>query len=466
MEQAAPGSVTWAAIAALLVYFVAVLGLGLWAGRRQGSEGYLIADRQLGPLASAASICASKTGAGVFLTHIAYVYLYGAAAIWGFVGVTVGYIGFFFFAGRLKQLADAGRFYTLSDYFFSGFGRAPGYASAVSLAVIYMLGLAGQLVGGAKILVLITGASYELGLTVMMGLIILYIVVGGFNAVVRTDALQYTAILVLTAIMGVSLFKASDQGLWQSVDWSFKPSVSVALLFGAAMVPFAAADLWQRVYATRDRDQARRSLLYAMIMYISFGVLLTALGLLVKDMLPGSDPDTALILAFQLFLPAALIGAAGVVVYAALMSSADTNLFTAGSVVVQDLMQRLSPTATQEQLVRRLRWVIFVVGLCALLWAIFLPELVRLGFLYLSMYTSVGIVVLLSILLPNTIRSTALGAGLAFSAVAVLTAFSQFSNQNLIWLAAGSSAGAAVLTEILLRLWPTGWRRQEETLPP
>lgn len=445
MERA----VTWVDAAALSVYFIAILLVGVRAGRR-GTSDFLIAERKLSPLASAASICASKIGAGVFLTHIAYVYLYGAAAMSAFVGVTVGYIAFFFFAGRLKQLADEGNYFTLSDFLVDRFGPPPGYASAVALFITYVLGLAGQLVGGAKILATLTGVGYGVGLTLMSALIIGYIMIGGFAAVVRTDVLQYGAILVLTAILAFSLVRAQPES-WAQIESTSSPSVSVALFFGATLVPFAAGDMWQRVYATQGRVEARRSLLYAIIMYVSFGVLLTGLGLLVRTMLPDADPDMALINAFELFLPAGLIGAAGVVVYAALMSSADTNLYTASSILVQDLHSRVAPPSSPELVVSRIRVVALVVGVLALLVALLIPELVRLGFLYLGMYASIGAIVLVAIL-HRRARAGSLAAGLVGGTIATLIGFVLLDDERLIFLGAGVGLSLTLVAEIAARL--------------
>ena len=290
-------------------------------------------------------------------------------------------------------------------------------------------------------------------LTVMIVLIVGYILIGGFAAVVRTDILQYLAIFILTVILAAALMNGSAAGSWKHIDVTLKPSISFALFFGAAMVPFAAGDVWQRVYATRGRLEARRSLLYAIVMYVTFGALLTSLGLLVKTMLPNSDPDVALIRAFGLYLPSGLIGAAGVVVYAALMSTADTNLYTAASVLVQDLLGLTRRGQSPKTVVRCIRAATVLIGSVAFVVALLIPELVRLGFLYLAMYTSVGVVVLLSIFDPR-LSPPALACGLAAGASAVLGGFLMVSSAWLIWLGAGASIGVTLLVETL------GGRRQ------
>lgn len=45
------------------------------------------------------------------------IYVFGAGALWIYVGFILGYILFHSMAGRLKDLADTHQFYTMTDYY-------------------------------------------------------------------------------------------------------------------------------------------------------------------------------------------------------------------------------------------------------------------------------------------------------------------------------------------------------------
>lgn len=432
-------------------YLAVVLVVGWRAGRGGGTERFLLANRELGPWESAASMCASKTGAGFFLTQVALVYVYGAAAIWTFLGVLAGYIGFYFFAARIKPKADRGNYYTLSDYFFHEFGSSAGTASACMVLAIFALGFASQLIGGAKVMSALSGLGYIPSLLLMTGIIVAYILVGGFKAVVATDVVQYVAIVTLTLVLAAFLVINLDLSL-PAEDLSFVPATSGALFIASFLFPFAAADLWQRVYATAGRKQTQRSLLYAMFIYTLFGFLLTSVGLLIKTVVHTDDHNLALVLGFQELLPAGLMGLAVIVLYAALMSSADTNLFTSSSIVVQDLYRRIHPEITHVKIVTAIRVVAVVFGTFAFVLAAYFADLLKVGFVWFALNTSVGIVVLASWVIPQ-VSSIGLTGGFVTSAIAMgIRGVFWSTDEILIYVALIAAPAGIVGGELLHRL--------------
>jgi Na+/proline symporter len=412
-------------------YFMAVLYIGWRAGQKESSEGFLIANRQLSAWESAATICASKIGAGLFLTYIAFVYLFGLSAIWSFLGTTAGYILYYFFAGRLKKLADENHYYTLSDYFFQQYGRLSGWASAFTLLIIYVLGFAAQLVGGGKILAALTGSSYWISLTIMTVVILTYTTIGGFKAVVKTDVLQYVAIVVLSIVLTV--FLIFNVGRFQFNDLSLVPRTSLALFLGAIIIPFASADLWQRVYATKGQSQMKRSLLYAMVMYLAFGFLLTWMGYIIKGVIVTNNPDIALILGFQKLLPAGLMGFSVVIFYAAIMSTADTNLFISASIAVLDFVGQAKNVKDKSQLVNGVRWAGLLIGTGSFLIAVFFPEMVKIGFLWISLNAGLGLMVIISWVF-RSVDDFFLFVGMVTGTLVTLIASFFFTDERLIFV--------------------------------
>jgi Na+/proline symporter len=100
------------------LYLLLMIALGIFSARGKNKpETFLIADRKLGFLSQTATIVASKTGAGVLVTFVALVYIYGLGAMWFFIGASIGYIIFSFFAAGLRKRSSEKKFYTLSDYF-------------------------------------------------------------------------------------------------------------------------------------------------------------------------------------------------------------------------------------------------------------------------------------------------------------------------------------------------------------
>ncbi len=107
-------------------YFVLILIVGFWTGRKQDKEEFLISGRNLTSLQATTTIFSSRIGAAILLTYTALVYLYGLGALWYFIGSVFGLFVFYFFGLKVKKLADKQKFYTMPDFFFFLKGRFAG----------------------------------------------------------------------------------------------------------------------------------------------------------------------------------------------------------------------------------------------------------------------------------------------------------------------------------------------------
>ena len=64
----------------IALYFVIILIVGFWSGRKQEKEEFLISGRQLKSLQATTTIFSSRIGAAILLTYTALDYLYGLGA--------------------------------------------------------------------------------------------------------------------------------------------------------------------------------------------------------------------------------------------------------------------------------------------------------------------------------------------------------------------------------------------------
>ena len=382
----------------IILYFAVIIILGIVASRRQSWEGFLIADRNLKTLANAMSIVASKIGAGVIMTLIALVYLYGYSAIWYFVGASAGYIVFIFFAGSLKEMSSRENFYTLSDYFFFKFGRTVGFVSASIVSVYMLLVLLMQLIGGAKAVSHLSGISFSASFLLIIITIFIYIVVGGFKAVVKTDSVQLIVMVFIAGLFGLVMTNVFDRHLISTalaVEKQLPLKFSVSFFLGGVLMPFLSADLWQRVYAASDLKSVQRSLTLAVFIYFLFGVLLCIIGLAISVRLTDIDPDLALLEGFTVLLPSGLVGLGLVFFLAAIMSSADSYLFALVSVVIHDFVARVQPME-KAHTVKLFRYTVAVPLLICYLVSFWLKSIIDTTFIVLAFGSVVAISVIAS----------------------------------------------------------------------
>ncbi len=369
----------------IAVYFCIVIFFGYLASKRQTKESYLIADRKLGIWSSVATINASKTGT-ILVLFTAFVYIFGFSAIWYFIGASLGYLVFISFALKLKRESKK-RYYTLADYFYYNYGKIPAFFATLVNIIVMGGFLVTNLIVGAKIFSIFTGWNFLLSALIISAIILIYLLLGGFKAVVYTDIIQYIGIMVIIALLAIVLIQGIPV---QSLDWNFFSAGTTTILgflILGLLIPFASPDLWQRVYSAKDSKTVKKSIFYSVIVYFLLCLALSIIALVVRSLLPQLDPDTALIYGFSNLLSPGLAGLAIVLLFAAIMSSIDTYAFTASSAVIQGFFRKLNKRAT----VKSIRIILTLLLIISTIVVITLQNMV------LSTYIFTGFIIVLAI---------------------------------------------------------------------
>jgi len=384
----------------IFIYFIFLLIIGYIASRKQKKEDYLIAERKLGSFSTMATINASKTGS-VLMIFVALVYLFGISALWYFIGMIVGVLIFLPFALKLKQESKK-RFYTLADYFKNKYGKKPALFASI-LTIIIMFGLLIlNLIAGTKIFLFFTGWPFWLCAIIMTLIVMVYLLLGGFKAVVKTDIIQYAAMIFILVALVITLFNGS---LIPIQEWNFfraDLTTMIGFFIIGVLFPFAMPDMWQRVYSSKNKATVKKGILLSVLIYAIFALLLALVALTVKIKFPNVDPDLALVYGFGNLLPTGLVGLAVVLLFSAIMSSIDTYIFTASSAIIQDFFN-----IGKEKTVKYIRRTIFIISILAIIVAILIQSLVIGSYLIVSFIVVLAIAVIAS-WIKNDIKQTTL----------------------------------------------------------
>ena len=409
----------------IISYTLILLAIGFFSSRKQSRESFLISERNITTLSGFATINATKTGAIIFI-FTALLYEYGFSAMWYFIGIVLGYIVFFPFARTLFEKSNK-TFYTLADYFFKTYGRMSGFLAS-GLTILIMVGfLIINLIAATKILQFFTGFNFTISAVLIAFVVLAYLILAGFHAVVKTDIFQYGAVVCILAAFALFLGNGIEI---PAHEWTFF-SAGTADIFGFLLIgvlfPFASPDLWQRVYAIKDIKTLRKSLILSIVMFGVVGFILALVGLFIKSALPGLDPDFALVIGLTELLPIGLSGLALVVFFAALMSSIDTYVYTASSAVVQDFGRYVS----QERTVAYIRIVIAITLVLSTVVAILVQDLIKVSFIFASFVVVLAVPTLVTWVRPAV---TALTLNIAFiigTVLLVVIAIADFTGGTL-----------------------------------
>ncbi len=325
------------AIIFFLVYLAIVVIIGLVSSRKESEEGFMIADRKVQGFQVAATMSAGLFDGATLSIYLAYVYQYGFSAVWLFVGIALGFFLLRKYASRIKEKADTLGVYSMPEYFFKLFGKRNGLMFSLFIVIAFFLLLIVNLIISGKVLSAIFPIPYYLAVIIGGAIVLTYLLLAGFKAVVRTDFFQLIIMFVMTLSVGIFLFGKTPIPAAEFNLGTLGIGNTLGFLILAGFGMMVAPDLWQRIFATKDGNNLKRGLNYAAIMLLVLGVVISVVGLVTKQFFPGILPEDALVTGFSNLLPIGLKELGMVFLYAVTLSSSDTVTFVVSSIFTRDI---------------------------------------------------------------------------------------------------------------------------------
>ena len=414
-------------------------------------EDFTVGGRRLSAPVAALSAGASDMSGWLFLGLPGAVYMAGLGATWIAVGLIIGtYLNWRLVAPRLRTYTElAGNSVTLSSYLeerFEDRSRVLRLLSAIVTVVFFTVYVASGMVAGGVLFNEIFGADFESGLTAFAVVIVVYTILGGFQAVSTTHVIQGTlmflAAIALPAIalwqlggfsalrealidMNPGLLDPGAEASFADNVWTAgKPLDAVAMisLFAWGLGYFGQPHILTRfmsLRSTRDIPLARRLGVFWVIVVLTGASLIGLVGIAVLDE-PLDNPETVFIqLSTQLVNPwiAAILLLA---VLAAIKSTVDSQLLVSATSLTEDFYRAfLNRRASDTSLLLVGRLSVVAVALVAYLIALSGGAVLDIvAYAWAGFGAAFGPVILLSLFWP---RMTAAGAkaGMATGALTV-----------------------------------------------
>ena len=290
-------SLTLVIIISLIFTF---LGL-IYSKKYQGLNNYLTANRSVGFFSLSTSLVASALGTWI---------LFGpaSAATWGGIGAVVGYaLGtafpmiFLIYLGK-KIRSEFPKGSTLIEFLRKRF-RENLFKLILLMTIFYMFVFLCAEVTAVSILInYISGTSLWITASIILIATLTYTLYGGLRASIFTDIVQSVIILVLFLISVIYLTSfTGDQFSFEFVaqknshllSSSYIPNYTAGLTFFIAV---AATNLfhqgnWQRVYAAKNNEILKKSLLISFIAIIPIVLFMGFSGLVAVSVDSNVIPD-------------------------------------------------------------------------------------------------------------------------------------------------------------------------------
>ena len=276
--------------------------LGLYNSRNyQGLNNYLTANRNIGLFSLTTSLTASALGAWI---------LFGpaSAATWGGIGAIIGYslgtafpMFFLIYLGK-KIRKDFPKGSSLIEFMRKKFGKSL-FKLILLMTIFYMfIFLCAEVTAVAVLINYISGTELWITALIVLMSTLAYTLYGGLRASIFTDNIQMVVIVVLLLISlaYISSFTGSEFSFDfikeknpQLLSSSYVPSYTAGLTFFIAV---AATNLfhqgnWQRVYAAKNFETLRKSLIISFFIIIPIVFYMGFSGMVAFSIDPTTRPD-------------------------------------------------------------------------------------------------------------------------------------------------------------------------------
>jgi len=362
-----------------LLYIAIVVIIGVVSSRKETEDDFMIANRKVSGVQVAATMSAGFFDGAVLSIYLAYIYQYGMSAAWMFVGLAIGFILLRKrYALIIKRKADEAQAYTMPEYFFKIFGKRNGLTFSFLLVFQYFLLMIVNFIIAGKVLSLIFPLPYYISVIIGGVVILSYLLLAGFKAVIKTDFFQLVIMFIMSLVVAIFLFgkTAIPVTEFNPITLGFGNLIGFLLLGSIGIL--VAPDLWQRIFATKDEVNLKRGLGYSAIILPLLAIIISIVGLATKQFFPNILPEDALITGFSKLLPLGLKEFGMVLLYAVALSSSDTITFMISSIFTRDL-KNYTKKYSEDSMKKLTRFFMLFFVFVTIVIAIFYQNIIALG---------------------------------------------------------------------------------------
>ena len=322
-----------------------IIGL-LYSKKHQGLNNYLLANRSVGVFSLTSSLVASALGAWI---------LFGpaSAATWGGIGAVIGYaLGtafplfiLIYLGEKFRKNYSKGK--TLIEVIRIRYGTKL-FKLILFLSIFYMtIFLIAEVTAVSLLLKYISGTSLWITAGIVIITSLIYTLYGGLRASLFTDNIQFIifGLLLLIVFSNLTSFNSSEfnfdyisQNKPHLLSAKYLPNFTAGLTFFIAV---AATNLfhqgnWQRVYAAKNGEVLKKSLIFSFLIILPIIFLMGFSGLIAVSQNETVIPDLAF---FSLILKEEGIQLSIIIIILALsltISSIDTLINAISSLIIVD----------------------------------------------------------------------------------------------------------------------------------
>jgi len=396
-----------------------MITIGLASRRKtRGADDFFVAGRKGSSLFITGSLLATIIGGSAIMVTSQLGFMRGLTGMWWLL---VGSIGLailgIFLAKRVREFG----LYTLPELVERQYDKRVALAGSVLIVVAWVGIVGAQIIAAGSIMGTLGIGSPKLWMVLFTGVFVVYTILGGQHAIIRTDSLQ--ALIIFGGIFSAVGLILSKLGGFGGLKTNLSPEmftfplssqfggyelISLLLLVGLTYV--VGPDMYSRLFCAKDSKVARASALWTASLMVPVAVAITLIGMGASILFPDISPGQAFPMVIKEVLPPFLGGIVLAALLCAFMSSADTTLLTASTILTVDIVGQINPSFSQKKMLILSRWGIVVFGVASLILALYLGNIVTAILFAFTVYTGGLILPVIAGFYKSRLKVTSTGA--------------------------------------------------------
>ena len=340
-------------------------------------EGYLLADRTVGPLLGAVSISSAWIWAGAIFLSSEIAYKWGWPGLFYFSAMNILTLFLFApFAQKIRNLAPQG--FSWSSYLSEQYGSRVQTVYLILFVAFVICVLTFNIFAASKLIQTLTGIDFTVTSVVLTALALLYNFRKGLMATMVTEAFKLAVVAAAVLLVVPSLFYVTDgwatlvngingasgkyTTLWGTTEaWTLFISYGLITLFSQWANPWADNAFHQRAFAI-EKTKVFKTFALATVIFAGIPLLIGTIGFFAAGAgikAEGAAMQMINVIAIGQLLPGWMLIVFAFAAFAAMVSIADSQLTSLSSLMGHDVHQRLGGSSDSVQFSR---WAMLIVA--------------------------------------------------------------------------------------------------------
>ena len=358
-------------VASFTLFMCAFAGIGLasmWV-KEDTTDDYLVAGRGMHPALAALSAVSTWNSGYMFIGFIGFTFTMGYSIIWIGLGSMIGQIVAWIWLYKfIQQSANERGVRSLSSLVSDVTGSPEAKLAALFSVLFLSVYAAAQLTSGGKALYVMLGWSEVIGILIGFVLVVAYCYAGGIRASIWTDAAQssvmiigssllcYVAMQEVGGLSGLHDGLASQNANLTSIvpaDLNFGVSLWIFAFFLGGLSVAGQPQVVTRVMTLGTDEDRKTAMIWFFAWQTPFLLLMVIIGLASRVVFSGADFDPELglpMLAMETLGPF-WVGLILASIFAATMSTADSQVLACTAAFTDDIMPQISQDHKKTKIV-------------------------------------------------------------------------------------------------------------------